>query len=189
MNQWIRFCLLNNRFIHQLPFFRSPSLNLEYKSLHLDNYNPIKVILIHPLENFSSKKRKPFHPPEGVIGTLKEQAEDLSVRLVGDMLLLLLFMLLWGLNAGKELPRASIVGRLLLPFVVVIVWPCPFERLFPFTVTTAEPAFRLLLSVIVVVDCCCCVAVPLHSEARSILDPDRRASLLFRRHLSLSICT
>lgn len=112
--------------------------------------------------------------------------------LVGDMLLLLI-MLLWGLSGGRELPRASITGRLLLPFEAV-------DR-FPLTVTTEEELLdddvvRLLpllepfvVDVVVVVDCCCCWLPLLQSEARSIRDPDNRTSLLARRHLSLSICT
>lgn len=108
--------------------------------------------------------------------------------LVGDMLLLLI-MLLCGLSGGRELPRASITGRLLLPFDAVV------DR-FPLTVTTEEELLdddvvRLLpLLEPFVADCCCCCWLPLlHSEARSIRDPVNRTSLLARRHLSLSICT
>lgn len=82
-------------------------------------------------------------------------------------------MLPWGLSGGRLLPRASVTGR--RPFTIVVA--VPLDRLPPFTVTTVDELFDA------------CELLLLQSEARSILEPDKRTSLLGRRHLSLSICT
>lgn len=136
--------------------------------------------------------------------------DDLSVMLLGDMLLLLMW--LWGLSGGKLLPSTS--GRLPLPMFVIDVvvvppllplWWVAATRELPFTVTTADELLvRLLLELLLLwllFDDCVpllllllmAVEEPwllvLQREARSILDPDRRTSRLARRHLSLSICT
>lgn len=92
-------------------------------------------------------------------------------------------MLPWGLSGGRLLPRASVTGR--RPFTIVVA--VPLDRLPPFTVTTVDElvdVVRLPLLLFVA-----CELLLLQSEARSILEPDKRTSLLGRRHLSLSICT
>lgn len=103
-----------------------------------------------------------LNSPEGVIGTLNDE-DDLSVMLLGDMLLLLL--LLCGLRGGRLFPRASGTGRL------------------PLTVTAEELVDVVLLLLMLL------LLLFVVWEERSILDPVRRTSLLARRHLSLSICT
>lgn len=84
--------------------------------------------------------------------------DDLSVMLLGDMLLLLMWWL-WGLSGGKLLPSTSVAGR--LPFTMFVIdvvvvppllplWWVAATRELPFTVTTAadELLVRLLLELL-----------------------------------------